>query len=136
MSAKGTFASAFAPLVLTFFFSFSADVAEGHNSDDYEKVDDEKTQAAPRVTLETDDDNYESFLPGEPFIGSSSEDEEEADYVNLSSEQNVQVVDITGDNESDYENVTSKEEQLLYINGEADFIYQNMAPEWCEETCM
>lgn len=102
--------------------------------DDYEKVDDEKMEEACRVNQETDDDDYEGSLPGEPFVRPSSEDEEEADYINLTSEQNVQVVDIFGDNESDdYENV-AKEEQLVYIYDETSFIYQNMGSEWPEET--
>lgn len=101
-----------------FFFFFSAAVVEDHNSEnDYEKVDDEKMEGARCVNPETDDEDYEGSLPREPSVRMSSEDEdEEADYINLTSGENVQVVDVTGDGESDYENVTSaKEEQLIYI---------------------
>lgn len=88
-------------------------------------------EGARRVNPETDDEDYEGSLPREPSERTSSEDEEEeADYVNLTSEQNVQVVDVTGDGESHYENVTwAKEEQLIYIYGNTHFIYQDMAPE-------
>lgn len=65
------------------------------------------------VNLETGDD-----------LGASSE-EEETDYINLTVEQNVQVVDSTEDDEADYENVT-KDEQVIYIYGETDFTYQNV----------
>lgn len=78
---------------------------------------------------ESDDHAYEDRLPGEPFARASSEDEEEADYINLTSEQNVQVVDVTENNESDYGNVTSATEQLPYIYDEEECIYQNMGPE-------
>lgn len=110
---------------LDVFFSFLVAVVEGHDSeDDYEKIDDEKMEGACR---ETDDNDYEGSLRGESFVRTSSGEEEEADYINLTLEQNVQVVDITGDNESDYENVTlANEEELIYIYGEVDDIYQNM----------
>lgn len=131
MSVKDTFASVFASSVLTDFFSVSVPVVESHHSvNDYEQVDDEKMEGAGCVNPETDDDDFERSIPREPLGKTSSEDEEEADYINVTSEQNVQVVDITGDHESDYENVTlATEEQLIYIYGEAEFIYQNMGPE-------
>lgn len=73
---------------------------------------------------------YEDSFQGEPFGGGTFKDEEEADYVNVTTECNVQFVEIYGEGVSSSHvpvlNATSEDEEFIDIYGEEDCIYQNM----------
>lgn len=73
---------------------------------------------------------YEDSFQGEPFGGGTSEDEEEEDYVNVTTECNVQFVEIYGEGVSSsnvlVRKATSEDEEFIDIYGEEDCIYQNM----------
>lgn len=82
-------------------------------------------EEAAHMNPETDD-HYETFFPGESLGRSSSKDEEEAYYVNVTSEHSMHFIDIYGEGTSGYK--SADDEQFIDIYGEEDFIYQNTAP--------
>ncbi|TNM97525.1 hypothetical protein fugu_015681 [Takifugu bimaculatus] len=103
-------------------------IVESYDSThDYEKVDGEKAEHA-----DLGDRLHEDSFQGEPSGGSTAEDEEEeeADYVNVTTECNVQFVEIYGEGVSSSNvpvlNATSEDGEFIDIYGEEDCIYQNM----------
>lgn len=112
---------------------FSVNVESYDSTHDYEKVDGEKAEHA-----DLGDRLSEDSFQGEPFGGSTAEDEEEADYVNVTTECNVQFVEIYGEGVSSSNvpvlNATSEDEEFIDIYGEEDCIYQNMGLGWSKET--
>lgn len=116
------------------FLLFSVSVESYDSAHDYEKVEAEKAEHAAHVNL--GDHLYEDSFQGEPFGGGTSEDEEEADYVNVTTECNVQFVEIYGVSGSNVLvlNATSEDAEFIDIYGEEDCIYQNMSLGWSTET--
>lgn len=103
-------------------------VESDDSAHDYEKVEGEKAEHAAHANL--GDHLYEDSFQGEPFGGSTSEGEEEADYVNVTTECNVQFVEIYGEGVSSsnvlVRTATSEDEEFIDIYREEDCIYQNM----------
>lgn len=126
---KRTFTHAFSPSLLIFsFLFFSVSVESYDSAHDYEKVDGEKAEHATHANL--GDHPYEDSFQGEPFEGGTFKDDDEADYVNVTTECNVQFVEIYGEGVSSPNvlvlNATSEDEEFIDIYGEEDCIYQNM----------
>lgn len=107
---------------------FSVSVESYDSAHDYEKVDGEKAEHATHANL--GDHLYEDSFQGEPFGGGTFKDEDEADYVNVTTECNVQFVEIYGEGVSSPNvlvlNAPSEDEEFIDIYGEEDCIYQNM----------
>lgn len=105
-------------------------VEDDNSIDAYEEVDDDKMEKAAHMIPETDDNHYEDLVPGELFGRSSSKDEEEAYYVNVTTEYSMHFIDMYGEGTSGYKSADN--EQYIDIYGEEDFIYQNTGPVWSE----
>lgn len=99
-------------------------------------MDGEKAEHATHANL--GDHPYEDSFQGEPFEGGTFKDDDEADYVNVTTECNVQFVEIYGEGVSSPNvlvlNATSEDEEFIDIYGEEDCIYQNMGLRWSKET--
>lgn len=91
-------------------------------------MDDEKAKDASHANPA--DHLHEDSFQGEPFGGGTSDDEEEADYVNVTTECNMQFGENYGEgffgSNVQVLNATSEDEEFIDIYGEEDFIYENM----------
>lgn len=75
---------------------------------------------------ETDVTHCEDLVPREFLESSSSKDEDEANYVNVTSQYSMHFIDMYGEGTSGYK--SADDELFVDIYGEEDFIYQNTGP--------